>query len=425
MILKLTRGFKRYFGNAAWLLSEKVLRMTSGVFVGILVAKYLGPELFGRFSYVMALLALISVVTRMGLDPVVVRNVVNDKLHGERYITAALSIRLIASAIILIPIFFISIVYDSTETFLFLSIVMSGLVFQSYDVVAFYYEAHVQSKLISICKIIQLILSTALKLYLVIEEFDLLYFFMSVLIDAFVLCLLYMYLYFKYSNYSLCWSDLESNVKSMLLDSWPLMVTGLSLILFSQTDKIMINHLIGEYEVGIYSAGARFSEAMSFIPAVLAAALFPAILNARSSDLDLYNSRLKKFYFLMTWLGIMLMFVLITMSGFLMNLYGDKFHEGQIVLIIHSISLIFVFQWTARGRWIIAENLQKLTFYYIAFGAVFNIFLNYYLIGVFGIVGAAVSTVVSQFLIALIFPLFFKPMRESTKVLLRSFFTWR
>lgn len=399
--------------------------MASGVFVGILVAKHLGPELFGRFSYVMALLALVSVVTRMGLDPVVVRNVVNDKLHGDRYITAALSIRLIASAIILIPVVFVALFYDSNETFIFLSIVMSGLLFQSFDVFAFYYEAHVQSKLISICKIIQLILSAALKFYLVIEDFDLLYFFMSVLIDALLLCLLYIYLYFKYSNYSLCWSDFEINVKSMLRDTWPLMVTGLSLILFSQTDKIMINHLIGEYEVGIYSAGARFSEAMSFIPAVLAAALFPAILNARSSDLNLYNSRLKKFYFLMTWMGIILMFALIAMSSFLMKLYGDKYSDGQIILMIHSISLIFVFQWTARGRWVIAENLQKLTFYYIAFGAVLNFFLNYYLIGIFGIVGAAVSTVVSQFLIALILPLFFKPMRESTKFLLRSFFTWR
>lgn len=423
MIISL--GFKKYFGNTAWLLSEKVLRMTSGVLVGILVAKYLGPELFGKYSYVMALLALVSVITRMGLDPVVVRNIVNDRLNREGHLTAALSIRLIVSAVMFMPVLFVAMVDIGNEIYLFLSIVMSGLIFQSCDVVALYYEAHVQSKLISICKMIQLIVSTGLKLYFVVQEFELLYFFISVVIDALMLCLLYMYLYFRYSHNGLCWIDVALNIKNMLRDSWPLMVTGLSLILFSQTDKIMINYLVGEYAVGIYSAGARFSEAVGFIPAVLAAALFPAILNARNNDVDLYNSRLKKFYFLMTWIGIMLMLILVAMSGFLMSLYGDKFSDGQIILMIHSIGLIFIFQWTARGRWVIAENLQKLTFYYIAFGAVLNIFLNYYLITVFGIVGAAVSTVVSQFLIALIFPLFFKPMRESTKVLLHSFFTWR
>lgn len=49
--LKSNQGFMKYFKNTSWFLLEKILRLTVGLFVGILVARYLGPEKFGLFSY--------------------------------------------------------------------------------------------------------------------------------------------------------------------------------------------------------------------------------------------------------------------------------------------------------------------------------------------------------------------------------------
>ena len=40
-------GFRKYFANTSWLLGERVLRMAVSLFVGIYVARYLGPERFG------------------------------------------------------------------------------------------------------------------------------------------------------------------------------------------------------------------------------------------------------------------------------------------------------------------------------------------------------------------------------------------
>jgi O-antigen/teichoic acid export membrane protein len=47
MKITFTDGFKRYFANTSWLLGEKVFHMAAALFVGVYVARYLGPERFG------------------------------------------------------------------------------------------------------------------------------------------------------------------------------------------------------------------------------------------------------------------------------------------------------------------------------------------------------------------------------------------
>ena len=47
--LKNHQGFMKYFKNTSWLFFEKILRMFVGLFIGIWVARYLGPERFGLF----------------------------------------------------------------------------------------------------------------------------------------------------------------------------------------------------------------------------------------------------------------------------------------------------------------------------------------------------------------------------------------
>jgi len=57
-----SHSFRKYFANTSWLLGERVLRMVVSLFVGIYVARYLGPERFGLLSYALSFLqkAIIS-----------------------------------------------------------------------------------------------------------------------------------------------------------------------------------------------------------------------------------------------------------------------------------------------------------------------------------------------------------------------------
>lgn len=69
----------KYFKNTSWLFGEKILRMAVGLFVGVWLARYLGPEQFGLFSYAQSFVGLFIAIATFGLDGIVVRETVKDE----------------------------------------------------------------------------------------------------------------------------------------------------------------------------------------------------------------------------------------------------------------------------------------------------------------------------------------------------------
>ena len=69
------------------------------------------------------------------------------------------------------------------------------------------------------------------------------------------------------------------------------------------------------------------------------------------------------------------------------------------VLKIHIWSAVFVSLGMARSNWILAENLQMYSLIFVSLGAVSNISLNYFLIPVMGINGAAIATLITSSLV--------------------------
>ncbi|MFV9985016.1 MAG: oligosaccharide flippase family protein [Francisella endosymbiont of Hyalomma asiaticum] len=83
--LKLSEGFKKYFLNTGWLFIANISRMLASLLVGIWVTRYLGPKEFGIFNYASSFVALFSVLTTLGLDGVVVRELVKDSNKSNTF----------------------------------------------------------------------------------------------------------------------------------------------------------------------------------------------------------------------------------------------------------------------------------------------------------------------------------------------------
>ena len=88
-------------------------------------------------------------------------------------------------------------------------------------------------------------------------------------------------------------------------------------------------------------------------------------------------------------------------------LYGPEYNGAGVVLSISVWAGAFSMLGSARSPWIICENLQTYTMYYILLGMILKLLLNLIFIHFYGIAGAAFSTLFCQFSVALIFPLFF------------------
>jgi len=71
--IELSAGFKKYFVNTGWLFFERIVGMALSFFVGVYVARYLGPANFGLLSYAGSFVGLFIALATLGLDGIVVR----------------------------------------------------------------------------------------------------------------------------------------------------------------------------------------------------------------------------------------------------------------------------------------------------------------------------------------------------------------
>jgi len=72
---KLGAGMGLLIGNPVWLLTDQILPMGLGLFVGVWVASYPGPTQFGLLNYAICLVSLFASAARMGLNTLVVRDI--------------------------------------------------------------------------------------------------------------------------------------------------------------------------------------------------------------------------------------------------------------------------------------------------------------------------------------------------------------
>lgn len=407
------QGFLRYFANTSWVMSEQLLRLFAELLVGIWVARYLGAAQFGLLSYAIAFVAIFGVIARLGLDSIVVRNLVNDPAQRNRLLGTAFWLKLggglLSLAIISLALLALS---NDATTDLYILIIACGMVFQSLEVVAFHFQSQVQSKYISVAKLVQLLISSLLKIYLVCVEGDLGWFVLVSLVDQATLAASYFMVWRRRGGESFFGFFDPATAKQLLRDSWPLIFSGLVVMIYMRIDQIMIKEMMGDEEVGIYSVAVRLSEVWYFIPMVLTASLFPSIVNAKKVSEALYYARLQRLYSLMVMIAVVVAVPTTFLSEWLVvSLYGEEYRLAGDILSINVWAGIFVFLGVASGSWLANENLQHLDFYRTFSGAVANILLNLLLIPRYGLVGAAVATVVSYMLAGFLFDFFNRKTR--------------
>jgi len=395
------------------MLGEQLLRMLAGVLVGIWVARYLGPEQFGIFSYVFAFVALFSSVAKLGLDSIVVRDLVGNPEGRNVYLGTAFWLKFLGAVFTL---FFVCIASAFTTnnftTNLYIFIVASGIIFQSFEVIDFYFQSKILVKFVSICRIIQLLFSSLVRIYLVLSGQDLFWFVVVTLIDQVVLALS-LYLAYRLQKIGSFYHYFNLAIaKKMLSDSWPLIFSGLIVMLYMRIDQIMIKEMLGEKEVGFYSAAVRLSEVWYFIPMLITQSVFPAIVSAKRINEDLYIVRLQRLYTFLVWVAILVALPMTFLSNaIVVFLYGAAYQNAGSVLAIHIWAGVFVSLGVVSSSWLINENMQRVTLYRTLSGAIVNVVLNLVLIPIYGLLGAAIATVISYTIAGLLFDLFNKKTR--------------
>jgi len=424
--LKNHQNFMKYFKNTSWLFAEKILRMLVGLFVGIWIARYLGPEQFGLLSYALSFVGLFSIFATLGLDSIVVRELIKDHTTHNKILGTALILKLFGSFIVLsflaIAIFFTN---NDTYTNILIFIIASATIFQSFNVIDFFFQSQVLSKYVVYTNIISLLLSSTLKIILIILNAPLITFAFVLVFDSFVIASGLIYFYIKHSNRRLKNINFSKDTAIVLLqNSWPLILSGLVISIYMKIDQVMIKDILGNEAVGQYAAAIRIIEPLYIIPNIIAQSLFPMFL--QNKDNISLNNKLIIFYSFLIFLGLAIGLILsINAQTIILLLYGDSFFKSIEVFSIYSLSLFLIYLSIGNGRWFIIKNLQRKVFYRTTIAMFINIYLNYILIPIYGLVGAAYATFISYLFGVFFSMLFFQDTRENFFLSLQAFNLFR
>ena len=412
--LRKQSNFRKYFANTSWLLGERVLRMGVSLFVGIYVARYLGPERFGLLSYANSFVGIFVALATLGLDEVVVRELIKTPEQREKILGTSFLLKLVGTLLMWAAILVaIPLTENDSQTNILIIIIAFGVFFQAFNVIDLSFQAEVKSKYVVHAQFIQLIVSSTIKIILIVNEAPLIWFASVYFLDAIVLALGLVFTYLHNSNKIFSWKWSYETSKHLLHDSWPLIFAGIVVSVYMKIDQIMIKEMLGAKEVGLYAAAVKLSEAWYFIPMAIASSLYPVIINARVYQKEVYYQKIQNLFDLMVWIAVSIALPTTFLSTLVVEfLYGKEYLGSSSVLIIHIWTGVFVFLGVASSKYLLAENFIKKTFYRTFIGALLNIIMNYYLIRIIGIEGAAISTLVSHFFAAYLYDFFDKELRN-------------
>lgn len=421
--LKNHQGFKKYLLNTNWLFIEKVFRLSVSFFVGIYIARYLGPEKFGMLNYAISFVYLFGAIAGLGLRSILVRELVKGKNERANQLLGTGFILQTLGAIVLV--FTVnasgSLINNEGVYFYLVLFISLGVLFQSFQVIDFYFQSKVLSKHTVKVNIIVIAVINLFKIYLIFINADLLYFALVYLVESIILAIGFVLVYKKQKFNIFDWKFDKSLAFSLLKDSWPLMLSGIVVNIYMKIDQVMIKYFLGATEVGLYAVAARLVEAWYFIPTILSASLSPAVINAHKKSLKLFNQRLISLYSLYTWLSIVITLFMVISASFLITfLFGEEYSGGITTLQIYALSTIATFVGMATSQYLIAKNLTKISFYRTLIGMIVNVILNIILIPNYGIEGAALATVLS-YGIATTTIFLFKDAKNQYRNLLKSF----
>jgi O-antigen/teichoic acid export membrane protein len=388
---------KHYLFNLAWLLLDQGVRVVSGIFVGIYVARYLGPTDFGVLSYVLAITALIIAVGKLGMDAIVVRETVKKHSDRKRIVSTAFWLMLTAGIVVYITTNLLSLkLHTSLITAIYVSIITISVIFTPFLAIEYYYQSQLKSKISTACRSASLITSSLMKLYLVWMKSDLIYFVIVSLLDHVLMAAL-LTLSLKHPlkiQNTLCFDPVIA--RNMLRSSWPLVLSALAVTIYMKIDQVMINAILGPREVGIYSAAVKIYEAWILIPYTFSISILPLLVKAKNNNSqESYEHTLKQIFSIVMWVNILVAAV-VTFSGetIIRYSFGAQYMESHSVLTICIWSAFFASIGSVSARYFSVEHLEKKLALRTSAACFLNILLNLILIPRLGIEGAAFATLI-------------------------------
>jgi polysaccharide transporter, PST family len=381
--------------NGSWLFLDKILRQGLNFVLTAYIARYLGVELFGLWSYALAFVVIFSFFSTLGIYNQLLRDFVRYPEKQNELLGNAFIIKLLGACVAFVLSYATIVITKPEQPLLhnIISLIAIGYIIQSFDVIDFFFQSQLKAKWIAISRFVSFLIFASLKLYLVHAEFPLLSFIWAQLGELLFSASIMAFFFNRYYQSIFKWKINWSGMSLMLKESLPILFAEIAILIYMRIDQVMIGEMMGNGAVGIFSAAVRLSELWYLVPGVICSTLFPTIIKAYYEGGAGYQKKLQRLYDLLVWLSIGIAITISIIAPYIVDIiYGDQFRSASSILVIHIWTSVFVFIGFASNQQLVLENLGKFSFYRTLFGVLANVSFNFILIPIWGAMGAAYAT---------------------------------
>jgi O-antigen/teichoic acid export membrane protein len=419
---------RKVLANVYWAVLGKVVNIISGLLVGVLVARYLGPEKFGLMNYIVSYVTIFSILASFGLDSIEVRELSKKSANKETILGTAFVMRLFFAAVAIVLILATLWVFESDAfTFTMVMVYALSLIFSTLNVIRNYFTSIVLNEYVVKTEISRTVIGAGIKVLLLINHCSLAWFIVASTFDFVLIGGGYLYSYRRKAGSVRAWTFDFPVARMLIRESFPMLLSGTAVIIYQRINAVMIRNMMDNASVGQFSAASKITELAIFIPMIIAQTVTPLLVKAHQEDPARYHAKQQQFMDIMVWSSILMAVGMSLLAAPAIRLlYGEKYLGAIPVLQIMAWRAVFMGLASGSGQMILIENLQRYAVVRNIVGCVVSVGLNYLLIPAWGIIGSAVATVSAMAFSGYFSHFFIKPYRYLVPIQTRALlFGWK
>lgn len=381
--------------NLRWLVSQQVLRLLVGFFVGSWMARVLGPESFGVLGASHAVAAIIYAAVELGWRPMIVKEL--SARPRLRSLLAGTTFWLwLASAIVTVGLTagWNALTISSLPWPVFIA-AMAPLLCFPFTVQNLWEEAEERAYVSAKNQTLGYAGGALLRVASLLQWAQLSLVAWTIAAESIINAALGAWAGLRRGRGALltCWSSRIA--RSLLARTGWLALFQIGNMLLLRVDAMLLKHYCGDYETGIYSAAVRMSEVGTAACASITAILLPRLAQSLTEETR-FRALAAAATDLFTLLGCAgSLGLLLAGPAVLTFLFGDKYAASIPVLSVHCFSILTYFLWDWRNSVLICTGALSSAAWLALSGAVLNVLLNLWLIPAHGATGAAWATVLA------------------------------
>lgn len=407
--------------NASWLIGIQLVKAVLALVISMLTARFLGPSGFGLINYAASIVSFVAPIMYLGLTGVLVQELVTHPEREGEILGTSIFLTLISSLFCIGGVAaFVSIAnFGERDTFLVCLLYSTLLIFQSLEIMIYWFQAKLLSKYSSMVALFAYLIISGYKIFLLATGKSVYWFAVSNALDYMVIAIGLLFVYRRMGGARLRFST--ETAKNLLKKSRYYIIPDMMVAIFAQTDRIMLKLMIDDAATGYYSAAVACAGMTAFVFSAVIDSFRPMIFEDKKNNEGQYEKDVCRLYSIIIYLSLLQSVFITVFAGLIIRiLYGVDYAPSVSALRLIVWYTTFSYVGSVRNIWILAESKQKYLWVINLTGAAANVVLNYFLIPVMGIMGAALASLITQIFTNVIIGFIIKPIRYNNRLMIKA-----